>query len=303
MRRAFAAIALLWAGALWAADSRVFTDAQYSSDSDDQVQRIFSAGFRQDLPSLKWETALGRRELSAPAGRESFDFARLGATVPLAKDAALVTRANWLHGGDWSPTLGSAAVHWKPAARWYVETSVERDLVDTVVAVRERVRFDTAALSVDWTPVPEVTLVAALSRSVFSDRNDRNARVVRVIYSPAPLPWINAQLRLKRADSEAVGIGYFNPRRLEEYEFLMRVAGAPFGDRWSLSLLAGAGRQRIDQGSRSTIYSIDARARGWFTDHYGMEARAACTNAGSLSGAAADGYRYCLASANLIAAW
>ena len=74
VRRAFAAIALLWAGALWAADSRVFTDAQYSSDSDDQVQRIFSAGFRQDLPSLKWETALGRRELSAPAGRGIEDF-------------------------------------------------------------------------------------------------------------------------------------------------------------------------------------------------------------------------------------
>ena len=306
VRRAGAAILLLWAGAAGAADSRVFGEAQYSSDSDDQVQRIFASGYRRALPSVQasWAAAVGRRELSAPAGRENFAFARLDGKIELGSGASLVTQARYLSGGAWSPTLGSAAVNWKPADRWYVEASVERDLVDTVVAIRNRVRFDTAAVSADWTLVPSLTLVAGASRSAFSDGNDRRARTLRLILSPAALPWFNAQLRARRADSDATGIGYFNPRRLEEYEFLVRVAGAPFGDRWNVSLRVGAGNQRVDRGSRSAIYSVDARARGWFTDDYGMEARAACTNTGGLSAAPADeGYRNCLASVSLIAAW
>jgi hypothetical protein len=297
---------LLWAGTAGAADMRAFTEAQYSSDSDDQVQRSFAVGFRQALPSVEasWAAAIGHRELSAPAGRENFEFARVDGKVDFWQGASLVTQVSQLHGGGWSPTLGTAAVHWKPDPRWYVEASGERDLVDTVVAIRNRVLIDTAALSVDWTPVPYLTIVAGASKSDFSDDNERRSRTLRIVYSPTQLPWLNAQVRLKRADSDAIGIGYFNPKRLEEYEFLLRVAGAPFGDRWNLSLQAGTGQQRIDGGSRSSIYSVDARARGWFTDHYGLEGRAACTNTGSLSASPADaGYRYCFVGATFLVAW
>jgi hypothetical protein len=306
VRRSLAAALLLATGTSWASDMRVFAEGLYSSDSDDQVQRIYATGLRQALPSVaaSWAAAIGHRELSAPEGRENFEFVRLDGKIDLWKGASLVTQASQLNGGGWSPALGSAALHWKPAERWYVEASGERELVDTVAAIRQRVRVDTAALSADWTPVPSLTLVAGVARSDFSDGNDRRARTLRVVYSPPSLPWFNTQLRLKRADSDATGIGYFNPKRLEEYEFLVRVAGAPFGDRWNLSLLAGAGQQRVDGGARSAIYSIDARARGWFTDHYGMEARAACTNTGGFGASPADeGYRNCLVSATLIVAW
>jgi hypothetical protein len=305
--RALWLLALICAEPLCAADERVYTEGQYSSDSDDQRQKILVAGYQRSFPSVHHESltvALGHRELTAPIGRESFEFGRMKGGLDLWPGASLTAQLDQMFGRGWSPTLGSAAVHWKPADPWYFETSVERDLVDTVVAVRNRVVFDTAAVSADWSPVKELTLVAGVSRGTFSDDNNRSGRTLRLIYSPARLPWFNAQLRTKRSDSAGTGIGYFNPRRLEEYEFLLSAAGAPFGEHWNLSLQAGAGSQHVDRNAHSRIYTIDGRARGWFTQRYGLESRVACNNTGGLSAAPAEqGYRYCLGSLSLIVAW
>ncbi len=299
---------LCWCTTAAAETSRVFSAIKFTDDSDNQSQSDVAVGYQATQPRFGtdgyWATSVGHRRLWSADESESFDYLRLQGRGSLSPDAGLFTRLDLNRGADWSPVLGALAVDWNPTGLWRLEASAERDLVDTVVAVRNRTRMDTGTVAVDLALHPAVTVVAAVGHSSFNDGNDRLHRIARVIWSPAQWQWVNLQLRAKRADSDASGIGYFNPRRLEEYEAQIRLAGSPFGDRWVVSLLAGAGQQRINAGDPSSIYSLESRVRGWFSDNYGVEGHAACGNVGSLSEAASeDDYRMCQLGIHFIVSW
>lgn len=299
---------LLWCVPAAAETFRVFTEAEQSDDSDHQSQSKVALGYQATLPKLGsdafWATRIGHRRLTSPTGGESFEYLGFEGQRPLTGNAGLRGSLDLNRGSNWSPVLGSLSANWLPAKAWRFEATAERDMVDTVLAVRDQTRFDTGSLSVDWNLTSTVTAVAAGGYSSFSDGNDRLKRSARLIWSPAQWQWFNVQLRAQRADSDAVGLGYFNPRRLEQYEAKLRFAGAPFGDQWLLSLLAGVGEQRIDSENPTGTYSLEARARGWINPHYGIESRAICTNAGNLSTAdAQSGYRFCELGIELIARW
>ncbi len=306
--RAFTLLMLSWCAPAMAENFRVFTDVKQSQDSDHQKQSNVAVGYQSSLPQLGtgafWATRLGHRHLESPDGTTSFEYLQLDGQRPLADNAGVQADLALTHGSDWSPVLGSLSAHWLPTKDWRLEASGERDLVDTILAVRNRTSIDTGAMSVDWALTSTITAVVAASYSSFSDGNDRLTRSARLAWSPAEWQWFNLQMRAKRADSDAVGVGYFNPRRLEEYEAQARLAGSPFSDQWVLSLMAGVGQQRIDHNSPSRIYSLETKARGWFSAHYGLEGRAACSNTGSLSGTAAQsGYRFCQVGVQLITSW
>ncbi len=299
---------LCWCATAAAETARVFTEIRLTDDSDDQSQSDVAAGYQSAQTPFGagsyWATSVGHRRLWSADDSESLDYLRLDGRSPLSTNAGLSARLDLNHGEDWSPTLGALAVDWSPAKAWRLEASTERDLVDTVVAVRNRTRMDTQTFAVDLAIHPTVTAVAAVGYSAFNDGNDRLHRIARVIWSPSRWQWINLQLRGKRADSDASGAGYFNPRRLEEYEAQIRLAGSPFGERWVVSLMAGTGQQRINGDNPSSIYALESRVRGWFNDHYGLEGSAACSNVGSLSVAASqDDYRMCQLGIQFIASW
>jgi hypothetical protein len=308
MRAACLLLLCGWAGAALAgAPDRLRIELQASEDSDRARQHAYFAELLGPLPAAgtqaQWGIGGGYRLIDDPAGRESFARARGSVALEPATHTRLHARAELLDGAHWSPLLGGARIGQRFSSRWSGELAVDRELVDTVTAVRARNLVTTWAGSLDYLLSPAWTLIAGANTQDLRDGNERHGRSLRIAWAPPQADW-NLQLRLRRIDSMFRGDGYFSPRRLED-ALLTGTGHRPFaGERYLLTLRAGAGAQRIDGGRSDALYLAELRGRGWFTDHYGFEARAGCSNTGGFNaGPAGDGYRYCEGVLSLIAAW
>lgn len=287
---------------------RVLGEVHASDDTDDQSQQGYYAGYQRALPRLGTDGSaaawLGWRHLKSPEGDEDFSAMRFDLETQPTDVTRIKLRLNPMFGSDWSPLLLGGSASWKPNATWYFEAFADRDLVDTVQAVRDENHLDTYGLSGDYRLGGPFTAIVSVFGQSFDDGNERLGRVFRLDYASEAWSGFGAQLRARRIDADERGIGYFSPRRLEEADLQLRYVVPLLDERWQLALRASGGRQRVDTQGGETIYGADLGLRGWFTDHYGLEARAQCSNTGSLSGDAADGsYRYCAATLNLIASW
>lgn len=289
-------------------DTRLLGELSLSDDTDGQDQQSFHAGYRRPLEppgrNTHWTAWAGYRQLHSALGHERFGSLRAEAEAPLNKATHLRARINPLLGKAWSPVLGNIVAGWTPGEQWHFELSGERDLVDTVQAVREENLVDTLALSGDYRFWGPLTLILSGFIQDFRDGNERAGRAVRLDYASERWPGLGVQLRGRRIDSEQRGVGYFSPRRLEEYDVQARYSLPLFDDRWNLGLRASIGEQHIDGTRSATIYAAEITGRGWFSDHYGLEGRAGCSNTGGLSGDSAEGdYRYCSAVVTFVASW
>lgn len=286
------------------AHDEAVAETSLSADSDGLHERTADAGYIRALPALSPKATLGLRGgywlLDSPSDRIEFGTLRLDHQSRLGPvDVAL--QGSQLFSDGWSPTLGNADFDIHLTPRLSVDLGGDSSLVDTVIAARRHTRFNTGNLSADYRLLDSVTLVGGVLEQWFSDGNHRFGRLGRVIWSPSWLEGFNAQLRVRRIDSEFRGIGYFSPDRLEEAEGLLQYGHALPGGHFVLTGMVGGGVQRVDRGSTSALYQGELRTRGWFTDHWGMEAKAGCANTGGLQvQAATGGYRYCYGNFDLI---
>lgn len=303
----FLLILLLMPAAQAAPVDRVVLEISGSDDSDELRQHAEYVGVVHALPGLGKSASVGASagywQLRGPGAQEEFGVLRLDHQRELGP-VELRLYAQQLFGADWSPTLGAAAATYRVTSRWSVAAGVDVEAVDTVIAVREHTRLDTYNVSSDYQFSETVTLVGATLRQHFSDGNQREGGLLRFIYSPQQLEGFNAQLRLRRMDSDFQGVGYFSPDRFEEGMLLLQYGHAVAGERFTLTALAGGGQQRVDGEDASAIYLAELRTRGWFNDRFGLEGKAGCSNTGDIGiRAAEEGYRYCYGRLALIAAW
>lgn len=278
-----------------------------SEDSDRARQQAYAADLLGALPfggaQAQWSVGGGYRRLDDPTGRESFARARGSVALAPAEHTRLQARAELLDGSDWSPVLGGASLGQRFSSRWAGELSADRELVDTVTAIRARNLVTTWAGSLDYMLSPSWTVIAAANTQDLRDGNERDGRSLRIAWAPPQTDW-NLQLRLRRIDSAFRGDGYFSPRRLQDALFTGAYHYPVADERYLLSLRAGAGAQRIDRNDSETLYLAELRGRGWFSEQYGFEARATCSNSGGFNAdPAGNGYRYCEAVLSLIADW
>lgn len=289
------------------AADRIISDTALSSDSDGQRQRSEYLGYVHALPALGKTASVGLRagywQIAGPGDRIEFGALRLDHQRRIGPvDISL--RAHQLSSNDWSPTLGAVAADIHVTPRWTLSASGDFDLVDTVVAARLHTRFDTYNLSTDYQLLDTVTLVGSVLQQQFSDGNQRQGGQARIIYSPHQIEGFTAQLRLRRIDSDFQGTGYFSPDRFEEALALLQYGHALPGDRFTMTLLAGGGEQRVDSATTQPVYQAELRTRGWFNNRFGLEGKAGCSNTGdTVLRAAADGYRYCYGTLSLLGSW
>lgn len=286
---------------------RIVSDTAVSADSDGQHQRSEYLGYVHGLPALGKNAALGLRAgywmLKGPGDRIEFSALRLDHQRSLGPvDISL--RAHQLFSDDWSPTLGAVAADYHVSPRWTLSAGAEAELVDTVVAARQRITFNTYNVSSDYRLHDTVTLVGGVLQQDFSDGNLRRGALARLIYSPRQLDGFNAQLRLRRSDSDFQGRGYFSPDRFEEAMAVLQYGHALPGERFAMTVLAGAGQQQVNGSSTNPVYLVEWRTRGWFNDRFGLETKAGCNNSGDIGAqAAGNGYRYCYGNLSLLGAW
>jgi hypothetical protein len=283
---------------------RAVAESSLSSDSDGLHERTADVGYIHALPSLSPDATLGVRGgywlLDSPTDRIEFGTLRLDHQSRLGPvDVAL--QGTQLAGSGWSPTLGSANFSFHMTPRLALDLGGESNLVDTVIAARRHTRFNTGNAFLEYQLLDSVTVVGGVLEQWFSDGNHRFGRLGKVIWSPSWLEGFNAQVRVRRIDSEFAGVGYFSPSRLEEAIGLLQYGHALPGGHFVLTGVAGGGVQRVDGMTTSSLYQAELRTRGWFTDHLGMEAKLGCSNTGGLQvQAATGGYRYCYGNLALI---
>jgi hypothetical protein len=294
----------LLAGSALAGD-RVVLEVAGSEDSDGLRQHAELAGYLHALPEQGKKAHVGVRagywQLAAPGGlQEDFSVLRLDHERRLGPvDLALGVKQ--LASDDWSPTLGSAHATWQATPRWSLAAGIATDIVDTALAARRETRFDTVDISSDYRIGDAFTVIGGLLHQDFSDGNEREGGLLRLVYAPPRIEGFNTQLRWRRNDGDLRGIGYFSPDRFEEAMLQLQYGRALPGGRFVLTGVAGAGGQQVDRGETTSTFLAELRARGWFSDRFGLEGKGGCSNSGDIGVRAAGGsYRYCYVNLALI---
>mgnify|MGYP001408552893 CR=1 FL=1 len=319
MKRPVLGICGLLLVSLTAHADRVYLEGHATTDSDDAGHYRLFGGYRMEIPELgklELDGAAGTRhyreeitDSAAPSGnrttteRESFEAARLKLHGEATRSWRYSMRLEQLLGDDWDVLLGAATVAARPHADWYLELFAERELVDTVRAIRRHIRVDTYGLSLDYQLHPSWLLVGGLFEQDFSDGNRRLGTVERLIYSPQKIEWLHIQLKGKQLNADRDSDTYFSPERLQEY-FLLIGAATPFADdNWVIRLLGGPGVQIIEpfasEREEKEAYLAELKLRGWFTDNITLESRLGCSSAV----ASTDSYSYCYGHLHLGYAW
>jgi hypothetical protein len=278
-----------------------------------------------------------RRSIATPAGLGILVLAlatllaseTLAAADPAASDTGHAATAAAWRGASPTPAGTSDGPGWPPGLRLdsllrtdalpalssivlvddrqheaWSATASQRIAAALEGARRGRNGLDTTVLDTHWTLRRTLTLGAGFVYSAASDNLDHSARIVRLTYRPPGLAWLDAQLRLRRADGHLPGAGTTHSQRLQQHELLLQATSRPLGERWTLSLQAGGGGQWIDGGAAAPIFSVEARALGELGRRVDLQSRLACTNAADLdAGPATRTFRHCLASVSLLLDW
>ena len=85
--------------------------------------------------------------------------------------------------GGWTPVTGNAALRWQPADLWRLSFDLGRELVETPLAIQNRITVDVAAVGVEYRLPPRWAFAAGLSNLSFSDGNDRKRVTGKVDYA------------------------------------------------------------------------------------------------------------------------
>ena len=288
------------------AGNLVFTEGKWSSDSDKADQQLLVAGGGQEFESgflSRIEVGGGIRDFSDNLGTETFDLLRLRLQSSKRSGWQAKLQLDYLQSDDWSPLVYGLTLSSQPHARWYFEFAAERDLVDTVAAVRNEMLMDSYTLSADYQLSDSLTVVGAPLVQDYSDGNQRRGGLLRLIYSAPQHDNISVELKGRLLKSDFAGAGYFSPETLEEYLLIFGLA-LPFADDdWVVRLRLGPGQQVVKPhgGDRETkdAYLGEVKLRGWFTQSLGLEAMAGCSSALQASGS----YEYYYGEARLTYYW
>lgn len=286
---------------------RIINDNYITSDSDNVWTRRHFIGYQQVFKNndgtTKVTAQLGSISVSEDNELEQLDVVRIRSEYDI-KNTHLSLRLASAAQSSWQPVLAGATLSGTPSDNWYIELFSDRELVDSIVAIRNKLLLDTYGISADYKINAEFTAVGALYKQAFTDDNRRVGRVLRLIYTPELYDGFNVQLRSKRLTAKKKGIGYFSPLVLEEYWLISALSKTLLSEKWLVKLQAGLGQQKIDSINTNNTFMTELAIRGWKTDHFGLVAKIGYTNNGSFStSTSGSAYQYRYMNLSLIGNW
>ena len=175
--------------------------------------------------------------------------------------------------------VGDVTWGFRPRERTGFELILAGDLVGTRQALEEGIAYGLAGASIEQQFGHRFTGVAMAGWQPFTDGNSRALFRARMIWSVLPEEGLSAQLRWRQyssGDSDVPG-AYFNPGRYRTWDAVLSVRRR-IGD-WRVYGLAGAGRERIENGSWQSTGVAEVRAEGPVGRDMHMVCRANYSNA------------------------
>ncbi len=160
--------------------------------------------------------------------------------------------------GDWSPMTAAAQLTWIPADRWRIDADLQREVIETPLAVSNRVHVDTASIGIDHRPHAWLTVAGSLAALRFDDGNLRLRANLRAEHALTLSPrWVLGAeaMHFSSSDPEGPSVaprGYWNPDRYREWR---AYTGLNWDHgRWDIVAKLGFGRahERDGFGHRST---------------------------------------------------
>jgi hypothetical protein len=303
MTRWVLALCLVTAADL-ACAARAVIDEYRADDSDGMSEHRLLLGIDRTLSLLSGEGGVraGRWHITDAAGTEDFNVLKLKYDSGSARDWRARLDATQLF-GEGSPTLGSASINWS-GGPWSIEASGQRDIVDTVTAIRSHDASNIWALFADYRFNARWTLVGGGYTASFSDGNHRVGQVARLVYSPEKMEGFTLQGRVRRFEDTRRDVGYFSPGQYQEYLMIAGYRRSILSEKWVVGGQLGGGRQDIDSDRGKPLYVGELSLRGWFTDHLGLDGRVSYSNAGgSAVSQGKSGYRYSTVNLSVIGSW
>lgn len=157
----------------------------------------------------------------------------------------------------WRPFTSTVRLKWVPRDLWRVDAEHARELVETPLALANRVRAEVTSLGADWRRDERLAFAGSVARVRFDDGTTRERLAARSEWALSLRPrWtVGAEWsRMQRTAEGAPGSdarGYWSPRRYEEVRL---VTGASWEWRpWELQARVGLARSReIDSGGNAS---------------------------------------------------
>ena len=262
---------------------RLNSEFQFIADSDSEKQYIVGLGgeaiYNKETDtkaSLLIGTHTFRNE-----GTKNFEFLSLKGSTILQKDLRIEGRLSLYSGTSWNPILFGGTLSYKPTAKVYLEASYDRELVDTLKAVKAKDWVDTSSFSVDYELMRELIVVGTYYHQHFKDHNDKDGLVGKLVYTPQKYSWLNLSGYYKRVSSEFKSRLYFSPDKNEEVVATVQIKKAIINDNYIGRLKVGFGHQWIKDSGNHTDKSlslVEGGIKGWFNDHWGIDIYAGYTN-------------------------
>ena len=170
-----------------------------------------------------------------------------------------------------------------------LELFVNRDWVETAIALDHGVHFTLAGVAVDQAVGTHVTLVGLGARQNFSDGNARNHRRLKLIFQPNLDSGLTLQARYRAYNSTSTDVGgaYFNPEHYSETMLALGWRKKIQG--WNLNLTTGIGQQKIANDPNSSTHLIEGGLQSPANRHYSVRLRAGLVQSASFN---SPNYRY-----------
>lgn len=171
-----------------------------------------------------------------------------------------------------------------------LELFVNRDWVETPVALDKGVNFTFGGIAMDHVVNRYFTLVGVAGLQNFSDDNFRNHGRFKLIYQPDPDLGLTLQARYRAYTSSSSNVGgaYFNPNRYDETMLALgwrqRISG------WMANLTAGAGQQKVASDPITPTMLLELGLQSPVRNrNYSFRIRAAMSQSAAFNG---PDYRY-----------
>ncbi len=273
--------------------------AYYSNESERFSVNKLSTDLYADFRHLEQKTGLRYTEIRY--GQDG--WSRRGQQLNLlASRTARATGEGWivdlgvLQQGQHQTVTADVSYRQMLAGRHSMEVFLNRDVVETRNALDDGRSFTFGGVSGDYVMHPQWTAVGMVGLQSFSDGNLRRHLRSRLIYQPWTELGIAVQARYRYADSSEADVGraYFNPTRHDEgmlaVSWRSRVQG------WRTQVVAGAGRQRINDDGQTATRLFEASAEQQQHTH-AIRLRAGYSRSAAFGG---PDYRWSYVAAELV---
>jgi hypothetical protein len=260
------------------ADTFMFeTEFFYARDTDKQTVKRAGIGGTYGIDKKHMLSLLGGSlKYDDKIGAETFNFIKFHANTPVNDRVTFDGRFTIHESNSWSPFVFGGSVIYAPNDKLRLEIFGDREIVDSPPAIRQKYYINTYGASLDYALTHSFTVVGSYSMQNISDGNDRNIGILKLIYQPAAYKWFTVILANKYLDGEFRSPFYFSPDRLLESLLIARVRKPLWNEKFLLTLRGGIGKQfvRFQDGSDTdkSAWLIEFGLKGWFSDHFGMEA-------------------------------